>query len=812
MTRAAILLTLTSCLAAAFARADAGDQAAAAAAPRSVRLTVLHITDLYGRFADVDCDRPPLHTFAHLVGAIRALRAELASAGRPPPLVLNGGDNIGPRAFARYLLAHGAPGGRKLAGWMRSAGFDLVALGNQDFYAVPERLRAYLEAGRQAGLVFSAANLDCAEAQTGLCPYVGAGEGRYRMIERAGLRIALFSLIHGELAESVDAAQLQGMTVADPFQRAAALAMRARRAGADLVIAVSHLDHSETSPRRALELARSVPELDLIVANAFAADAAKRGLDTIRFSDGASPIVGCGLFGEHLCRTELRLERGPEGWRVAELGNREIDVAAVEPAAAVQPEVLDVRDAFCRDWNKPVGDARLAEPMGPLDFLDYLLEIMRHSTRSELAFANRGLVDPRTVFPLEGELTRRDFFAALPHRNQVYTFAIDAAGLTALCQKIAQEKLKTGRVELRARGLDCGDPANGVPISVNGRPLESNTRYSAVTIGYLAKGMLGYLDPHQAAMEIYRPRDDQPPPVLGQLAREYLAGPAFSGPEPQPIDLKRNFPDLAHELRWIFDGGLNLNLADTRVTNGPGYEESQLTRKEFLALKAELRGSVVAASSLHALSLEAALKYARSNTEDQGWIESEDLTTVNALYKLNALRDSGSGWYVPAPYIEGKLETELTRPEDDPATPDADEGRGYHHLELTGTLGARFPLLATLEAKIGFGVRKEMLDQAADATYGFDLGYKLARTVLFTLLGSPFQMESELSVFIGDIGRDNTLKGTWNNRLYFALVGPIFFNVSHDLFIYRFSLRGYGIASDLTFGLSYNARATVQSF
>jgi 2',3'-cyclic-nucleotide 2'-phosphodiesterase (5'-nucleotidase family) len=812
VTRVAVLLTLTSCLAAASVQADGGDQTAAAAAPRPARLTVLHITDLYGRFADVDCDRPPPHTFAHLVGGIQAVRAELAGAGGPPPLVLNGGDNIGPRAFARYLLARGAPGGRELAGWMRSAGFDLVALGNQDFYAVPERLRAYLEAGRRAGLVFSAANLDCTEPGAGLCPLIGAGPDRYRLIERAGLRIALFSVIHGALDETVDAAQLAGLKLVDPYQRAAEVTMRARRAGADLVIAVSHLDHSETSPRKALALARRVPDLDLIVANAFAAGDSDRGLNTIRFSDGASPIVGCDLFGEHLCRTDLQLERGPEGWRVAELYNREIDVAAAEPAAAVQRQVLKVRAAFCRDWNKPVGAARLAEPMGPLDFLDYLLEIMRHTTRSELAFANRGLVDPRTVFPLAGELTRRDFFAALPHRNRVFTFTIDAAGLTALCQTLAQEKLKTGRVELRSRGLDCGDPANGVPITVNGRPLESNTRYSAATIGYLAKGMLGYFEPHRAAMQLYRPRGDQPPPVLGRLAREYLAGPAFSGPDAQPIDLERNFPDLARELRWVFDGGLNLNLADTRVTNGPDYEESQLTRKEFLALKAELRGSVVAASSLHALSLAAVLKYARSNTEDQGWIESEDLTTVNALYKLNALRDGRSGWYVPAPYVEGKLETELTRPEDDPATPDADEGRGYHHLELTGTLGARFPLLATLEAKLGFGVRKEMLDEAADATYGFDLGYKLARTDLFTLLGSPFQMESELSVFFGDIGRDNTLKGTWTNRLYFALVGPIFFNISHDLFIYRFSQRGYGIASDLTFGLSYNARATVQSF
>jgi len=182
------------------------------------------------------------------------------------------------------------------------------------------------------------------------------------------------------------------------------------------------------------------------------------------------------------------------------------------------------------------------------------------------------------------------------------------------------------------------------------------------------------------------------------------------------------------------------------------------------------------------------------------------------VYKLNALRDALSAWYVPSPYLEARLESELTRPEDDPATPDADEGRAFHHLELTATLGLRFPLLSTLEGKLGFGVRDELLDPAADPTYGVDVGYRLARTNLFDLLGSPVQLESELSVFFGDIGRSNTLKGTLSNRLYFALVGPIYLNVSHDLFLYRYSTHGYGLASDLTVGLSYNALATFQTF
>lgn len=131
---------------------------------------------------------------------------------------------------------------------------------------------------------------------------------------------------------------------------------------------------------------------------------------------------------------------------------------------------------------------------------------------------------------------------------------------------------------------------------------------------------------------------------------------------------------------------------------------------------------------------------------------------------------------------------------------------------MTATLGARFKILPKMEAKIGFGLRHMLLDEAADPVYGVDIGYLMKKTNLFTLLGSPFQMESGLSAFFGDIGRTNTLKGTWTNRLYFSLVGPIYFNITHELFVYRYSTWSYGLASDLTFGLSINAQAAIQTF
>ena len=110
------------------------------------------------------------------------------------------------------------------------------------------------------------------------------------------------------------------------------------------------------------------------------------------------------------------------------------------------------------------------------------------------------------------------------------------------------------------------------------------------------------------------------------------------------------------------------------------------------------------------------------------------------------------------------------------------------------------------------GLEPEILDPESYFVYGFDVGYELTRTNLFSLMGSQVKVESRLNAFFGDVGKTNTLKGRWVNRIYFALIGPIYFNVTYELFFYRFSDRGYGLASDLTFGLSYNARYSWQTY
>ena len=186
----------------------------------------------------------------------------------------------------------------------------------------------------------------------------------------------------------------------------------------------------------------------------------QRRIEAIHFADGRSPVIGCDVLGQHVCRARFAgRQRGGSAWRVVRLQPTSLDIKDAKPDKKVKREVRRALADYCRDWAQPVGRGTLAKPMQASEFLDYLLEIMRTVTRSELAFANRGLIDPMSVFPISDSISRHDFFAGLPNRNKLYTFSMSGAELTVLCDKMAKQRKSKQRLE--ARGLVCAEPPIG---------------------------------------------------------------------------------------------------------------------------------------------------------------------------------------------------------------------------------------------------------------------------------------------------------------------------------------------------------------
>ncbi|MCK5688081.1 hypothetical protein KAI87_02365 [Myxococcota bacterium] len=761
--------------------------------------TLFFTTGIQGHFGDVSCSKKQSPAvFPHLVTAVQDAKSEMALAGEPEPLVLNIGDNIWPGALSRFVLAQGEEGADRLVSWLKHAGYDYLALGVQDFLSVPQRFGLYVDAAKRSGILGSVANLDCVEKDAEGCPVLGHTE-RFRIFERDGFKIAVFTVIHGALAEMVPVSHLDRLSVVEPIERAREVIKEARAAGADLVIGVSQLDLSESAPSGAILFARALPDLDLLVANSFQESSKERSLELIRFGDGATTIVGSQRGGQLLAEVRLDLTRQNDGsWQLEDIAMTQRDPMSFAADEEISIDLRAAEKSYCEEWNRPVGQGVLKEPMSATDFSIYLMEVMRHETRSEIAFVHRGIVDEDSVFPLEGTISSHDFFSGIPHRNHLYTFTLKAKDLKALCASLSKISPLNSEDDILYRGLACGKK-----IKVNGHAVAADDEFVAVTSEYLAKGALGLFRAQTSKMKLWQVSDTDEAPILGKMARDFLRGDYFISDEPVTIDIESNFSNLERNLRWKFLGNIDLNIADTRIKNAPAYEENQLLKDNFFALRGDARGKISAESLVQGFSVDARIKYAKGAANDEELVEIDDLDTLELLYRFNGLRGTDPSFWVPILYGSTNIETELTKPE---------EGRDFHHLELTAAAGLRFKLATKLEAKVGPGVRQEMFDPDADPVAGIDFGYELGRTRLFEVWQSPLEVESKLSAFYGDMAKSDALKGTLVNRAYFALAGSLFFNITHELFFFRKSGQDFGLSSQLTFGLSLRGVSAIQNF
>lgn len=201
------------------------------------RLTVLHMNDFHSRHEAVDGRAMACSLVGHgadrdgcfggsarLATAIKAQRAA-AEADNRAVLLLDAGDQFQGSLF--FTAHHGMA---ELA-VMHAVGTDAMAVGNHEFDNGPATLGRFAEAARFPVL---SANID-ATAEPAL-----AGRLRsYALFDRAGLRIAVVGLTTTEALLSSSPGP--NIRIGDAKQALAASATAARMAGADFVIALSHL-------------------------------------------------------------------------------------------------------------------------------------------------------------------------------------------------------------------------------------------------------------------------------------------------------------------------------------------------------------------------------------------------------------------------------------------------------------------------------------------------------------------------------------------------------------------------------------------
>lgn len=758
-------------------------------------IEVLFHADLHGQLLRPSC-RPDAREppdYAALVATVSRVRAERAAAGTPAPLVLLGGDQLGPGLFARKLLLEdeGLSGARALAALFRRAGYDAIALGNHELAVRPEYLDWFARAVTDAGMPLVATNLRCDPTARDFCKHVR----REVIVERGGRRIAVLAALSPRVLESLRADRKAGIALLPPLEALRSSTRRLRAQGVEQVVAMIQLPDRGAAEEvyRLQHALEDGPAPDLLLASGlFDPD----GHRTIRLHahDGAPPVVGSTAASDGVSR--VLLPDGPDAPAAralpAEPGDRDGVVAAALDAQRVE---------YCRRFAVELGKAH--RRLEREDLLGYALEVMRRRAGAEIAIGNQGLVR-RQPFPLEGAILGGDLERAMPYRAFIGTARLTGAEIEDLLAPALEHP------ELASVGFVSEDGE----LRINGRPLDRARSYRVAITQFVAEGGAGILEARRVR---WRPLPG-PTDVLTEVERFILGGgPALDG-DPT-IDPDTDFgPPLAERLLVVGMVDLDVNLAETALSNRRRFADPQLDRAESRSVQAELTTRVRLRSPRHEADGQAELRYgyARSKPPEEMPVsdETDDLVTLSATYDYRGLRTllpDAPAAAVPDPYVRLAMETELTRPDE----------RGWHHLELTNTAGAIWTLFPQLRVRGGTGYRVEPTadvgsDDPTEAAAGrfrllVEAGALLDPVGLVSVGTQTIRLEGSLDYALVDPARDreHVLKG--GARLSLPVLPTLYLSTGADLFaVHRGSL-GWGTAYGLTAGIRVHLDAAHQS-
>ncbi len=434
-----------------------------------------------------------------------AARASLIRRERSSPsrtLVLDAGDVFQGTPYFNFF--RGIPDYRA----MSLMGYDVGALGNHDLDAGP---LAWLRASAEARFPVLSANVFVAAESSWAAGrdtvplefrrgarWVGGtrvpDEASLRFLTHpsltkdlgAGLTVALFGLMTGDLTHIVSVAPNGGVAVADPIAVAKRLVPELRPK-ADVVICVSHLGIQAER-----ELAERVPGIDVIIGGHSHTRLHRPILVRNGTENGyrGTVIAQAGHRGEFLGRTVLYLE--PE--RAAGFGGTLLPVRPEEGeddqvAALLQPYADSISAAMSRTVFRsrarvPADGLRDGEsPLG-----NFVADVIRDETGADLAIINSGGI--RAALPA-GPVTVGDVYTILPFDNRLVVVTMPGWQVRELLDFTARRLGKGGFAQVSGVSFVIrGGRASY--IRVGGKPLDSDRFYRLGTVDFLTGGGDGY--------------------------------------------------------------------------------------------------------------------------------------------------------------------------------------------------------------------------------------------------------------------------------------------------------------------------------
>ncbi|MFO0603712.1 MAG: 5'-nucleotidase C-terminal domain-containing protein [Polyangiales bacterium] len=695
--------------------------------------------------------------------------------------MLDTGDFVGSSAMGRFAATHDAAA---LASAASAMGIRATALGHRDLAMPRDQLVAVAAAMRARSIPYVATNLACEGAASALCDaLVDAGDAPLVLDTPQG-RVAYLAVLGPSTLRYIAHDRAAGVTL-QPVAEAIARGVAAARAAGARWVVVAHDPDGPSAEDTALSVARDLPEEarpDLMLVNG-----ASDFISSMEASRSGVPVV---------------MTRAGRGVAV-ELGGPRLAREARQGAAPAEVGALTTgtHDWLCSTQNTPLRGGRLTAPLERDAFAEFLLNVMRDETETEVAIMNRGAVQGREIFPLNGGLTALHMASALPFDDRIYVGRVKGSVLADLATSP-----RAGRFILRGITTDGG-------VKINGRAVEPDTMYRVVTTGFVYDGGEGGIGATDGVeLEVYG----------SQGPREFIT--AWLD-RPHEGDITQIPVDPARRTRWTFNASLDLGFQLVNSANPAGgridgtsiapYSNPQLSRSDTMALRGDARVYANANNPNWAWLNDLRARYGRASVGGGDFNENLDIIELNSNFRYTGFA-STPHWYLPAPDVKLLVETEFDRLPRSATVPDA---ANPHHLRVQPTLGLAFTLNSFFSWRLGAGVEWQELLGDADPTYVFVGEVKLLPYSLFTFRGRSVTWQAELKAQVnqafsdaqpGPTARDFLLTG--NTRLAVPIFQSLNFTITYDTFMRLARGNELGVSHDLTLGLAWTWGRAVQTF
>jgi 5'-nucleotidase / UDP-sugar diphosphatase len=440
-------------------------------------VTILHTNDMHTQYIPMTAnwmDRDP----KPLIGGMVALDFHIQRLRQTysPVLLLDAGDYMTGTPLSK-IEVQGAQGGGFVK-MMNLMDYDAVTLGNHEFDEGTDNLQALIDLF-EADVLSANVNLNGQP----LAPLAG------KIYKRGDLSIGVVGVLLSDLADVVNAKNLQGVEVLNPADQVQEWVNKAD-AKTDLIVVLTHQGVEDDR-----ELAQQLTDVDVIIG----------GHSHTRLTR-AETVNGILLVQAGSKTSNLgRLTLSVAGDSITSYDYELIDTwvaDVVKPNMELQLMVDRYEDMIAADYGRVIGMLLTdwqRNSRGESNLGNFVTDVMRATTGTDFALINSGGLRKNLA---AGPIRKLDIAEILPFSNTLVTFACTGEQLLDLIHHNAAAALDGEHGVLQVSGLHYsfrqGNDGETEIVSarVNGEPVDAEAIYTGTTVDFVmgrAERYLGFV-------------------------------------------------------------------------------------------------------------------------------------------------------------------------------------------------------------------------------------------------------------------------------------------------------------------------------